>query len=170
MRCPNGALLTAIRNLALVERDKVLQRVSYVDLGVDELGSIYEALLDYQPRISTTAEEVPVDPDGKSVRAVGPGEFFLDPRGLSRKSSGTYYTNPQLVDRLIQSALVPVLEERLEQAGDDPSEDSSCNTLRSHGVDFYSDHGHVVFPLHILVPICTTVVPPTVVPLPSKLL
>jgi len=118
MRCPNGVLLATIRDLALVERDKVLQRVSYVDLGVDELGSIYEALLDYQPRIAQTTEEVPLDPDGKATRTVRTGQFFLDPRGMSRKSSGTYYTNPQLVDRLIQSALVPVMEERLDEAGD----------------------------------------------------
>lgn len=119
MRCPNGVLLAAVRDLALVEREKVLQRISYVDLGVDELGSIYEALLDYQPRIATAAEQVPIDAAGKTARTVHPGEFFLDPRGMSRKSSGTYYTNPQLVDRLIQSALIPVLEERLSDAGDD---------------------------------------------------
>lgn len=119
MRCPNGVLLRSIRDLALVEREGVLQRISYVDLGVDELGSIYEALLDYQPRIATSADDIPVDAGSNTTRHVQAGQFFLDPRGMSRKSSGTYYTNPQLVDRLIQSALLPVLEDRLLDAGDD---------------------------------------------------
>jgi len=47
------------------------------------------------------------------------GRFFLDPRGFERKSTGSYYTHPSLVSRLIISALEPVLQERLEEAGED---------------------------------------------------
>ncbi len=43
--------------------------------------------------------------------------FFLDPRGTSRKTSGSYYTNPSLVNVLIKSALEPVLNDKLNQCG-----------------------------------------------------
>jgi len=46
----NAALLRAIRALTLIERDGVLQRISYADLGVEELGSIYESL-SISPRV-----------------------------------------------------------------------------------------------------------------------
>ncbi|MEA3310453.1 MAG: hypothetical protein U9Q70_13225 [Chloroflexota bacterium] len=42
----NRDLLRAIRALTLIEREGVLQRISYADLGVEELGSIYESLLE----------------------------------------------------------------------------------------------------------------------------
>lgn len=105
----NSDLLRAVRALTTVERDGALQRVSYLDLSVEEIGSVYESLLDYTPRISRTHEQV----DG---REIAPGAFFLDPRGAARKTTGSYYTHPSLVNQLIQSALLPVLAERLEAA------------------------------------------------------
>ncbi|MEA3341518.1 MAG: restriction endonuclease, partial [Chloroflexota bacterium] len=54
----NNDLLRAIRALTLIEREGVLQRISYADLGVEELGSIYESLLDFTPRVTTQAEVV----------------------------------------------------------------------------------------------------------------
>lgn len=114
LRCPNGRLLQAIRQLTLVERDGVLQRISYVDLGVRELGSVYESLLDYEPRVSEQEEEV----EGRLIRA---NTFFLDPRGTSRKGSGSYYTREDLVEAVIDQSVHPVLEERLKAAGDDPN-------------------------------------------------
>jgi type I restriction-modification system DNA methylase subunit len=111
----NDALLRAVRALTTIERDGVLQRISYADLSVEEMGSVYESLLDYTPRIAAAAETV-------ENRALAAGTFFLDPRGKERKTTGSYYTHPSLVNELIQSALLPVLEERLEAAvpGFDP--------------------------------------------------
>ena len=105
----NQALLAAIRSLTTVERERTLQRVSYLDLSVEEIGSIYESLLDFTPRISTQPETV----DGREVAAQ---TFFLDPRGTARKTTGSYYTHPSLVNQLIGSALLPVLSERLQAA------------------------------------------------------
>ena len=105
----NDALLAAIRALTTVEQDRVLQRISYADLSVEEIGSVYESLLDYTPRIAETPEQI-------EGRAISPGTFYLDPRGMARKSSGSYYTHPSLVNELIRSALVPVLDERLSAA------------------------------------------------------
>ena len=106
----NSDLLHAIRALTLVKREGVLQRISYADLGVEELGSIYESLLDYTPRVTTLPEEV----EGRQVPA---HTFFLDPRGSERKTTGSYYTHPSLVNELIKSALLPVARERLAAAG-----------------------------------------------------
>lgn len=105
----NDSLLKAIRALTTVEREGVLQRISYADLSVEEMGSVYESLLDYTPRIAAAPETV-------GVREIRAGEFFLDPRGKERKTTGSYYTHPSLVNELIKSALLPVLEERLKAA------------------------------------------------------
>ena len=107
--CRNDYLLSAIRHLTTVEQDNVLQRISYSDLSVEEIGSIYESLLDITPRISTS----PMNINGREISA---NSFFLDPRGMARKTTGSYYTPPSLVNELIKSALEPVLLERLRQA------------------------------------------------------
>ena len=106
----NSDLLRAIRALTLIERERVLQRISYADLGVEELGSIYESLLDFTPRVTTGPEDV----DGREVPA---NTFYLDPRGSERKTTGSYYTHPSLVNELIKSALLPVAQDRLAAAG-----------------------------------------------------
>ncbi|NQS74738.1 MAG: N-6 DNA methylase, partial [Methanoculleus sp.] len=89
-------------------------RISYADLSVEEIGAIYESLLDYTPRITTGFEEV----NGREYR---PGQFMLDPRGSERKTTGSYYTNPDLIAELIKSALDPVIADRLSRAGPDPA-------------------------------------------------
>ena len=66
------------------------RRINYAALDVEELGSVYESLLDFQP--------VFVEQNGKT-------EFRLL-TGTERKSTGSYYTPPELVNELIQSALV----------------------------------------------------------------
>ena len=81
--CPNNALLRAIRDLTLIEQEGVLQRISYADLGVEELGSIYESLLDFTPRVTGEPEVI----EGREIAA---NTFFLDPRGMVRKTSGSY--------------------------------------------------------------------------------
>ena len=108
--CNNTRLLQTIRALTLIEDEGVLQRISYVDLGVDELGSVYESLLDFTPRVTTDPETI----DGDEFAA---GTFVLDPRGLERKQSGSYYTDDSLVNELIKSALLPVMRDRLQRAG-----------------------------------------------------
>jgi len=108
-RCRNDALLRTIKHLTTVEKDKVLQRISYSDLSVEEIGSIYESLLEITPRISTEAMVV-------EDREIPPHTFFLDLRGLGRKTTGSYYTPPSLVNELIKSALIPVMMDRLEGA------------------------------------------------------
>jgi hypothetical protein len=96
----NHDLLRAVRHLSVFKADGLQQRVNYAALDVEELGSVYESLLDYQP-------------------VVEPGETGLKfdlQAGSERKSTGSYYTRPELVHELIENALVPVMEDRIAQA------------------------------------------------------
>ena len=98
----NDDLLDTMRELSLFEQKGIKQRINYSVLDVEELGSVYESLLDFQPVFVS---------DG--------GRYRFELRtGSERKSTGSYYTRPELVRELIESALVPVMEERLAGAKD----------------------------------------------------
>ena len=91
----NHDLLVAIRELSLYQDKGQLRRVNYAALDVEELGSVYESLLDFHPEISPKNQELKL--------------VF----GSERKTTGSYYTPPQLVGQLIKTALEPVIEEKL---------------------------------------------------------
>ncbi|MCI0720510.1 MAG: N-6 DNA methylase, partial [Acidobacteria bacterium] len=95
----NHDLLKAIRRLSLFREDRILHRINYSALDVEELGSVYESLLDFQPLVEKEPE----------------GLRFELHEGGERKTTGSYYTRPELVRELIQSALVPVIEDRLAE-------------------------------------------------------
>ncbi|MCX7689151.1 MAG: N-6 DNA methylase, partial [Fimbriimonadales bacterium] len=76
------------------------QRVNYAALDVEELGSVYESLLDYHPQIDWSGQV--------------PG--FTLGAGSERKSTGSYYTPHELVAELIGQALDPVLKAKLASA------------------------------------------------------
>ena len=121
-QCRNDKLLMAIKYMSLFEKEGIPHRISYIELNVDEIGAIYESLLEYIPRISSKMENLG-DTNKKnkhnSQNEISPNTFFLDPRGTSRKTSGSYYTHPGLVNALIESALIPVVETKIEEAGSD---------------------------------------------------
>jgi hypothetical protein len=96
----NHDLLVAVRHISTFGANGVQQRVNYSALDVEELGSVYESLLDSQPTITQGAS----------------GSVFELQEGSERKTTGSYYTRPELVHELIESALVPVMEERLAEA------------------------------------------------------
>ncbi|MEH2322059.1 MAG: N-6 DNA methylase [Nostoc sp.] len=93
----NYDLLVAIRQLSLYQDKVQMRRVNYEFLDVEELGSVYESLLDFHPQV---------------IQRQGIYEFALV-FGSDRKTTGSYYTPPQLVQQLIKTALVPVIEEKL---------------------------------------------------------
>ncbi len=91
----NRALLAAVRALAFASDVGALRPVDYRNLGAEELGSVYESLLELQPMI-----------DVRNAR------FNLETvAGSERKTTGSYYTPSSLIDSLLDSALDPVLEE-----------------------------------------------------------
>ena len=117
LKCRNKEFLKMIDYLTLFNKDGLIHRISYVDLGVEELGSIYEGLLDFSPRVVKEREVFRSEVFGiKQDIKVNENSFFLDPRGTMRKQSGSYYTRPELVDELIKSALMPVVEDRLKES------------------------------------------------------
>jgi len=102
----NQALLEAIRALAFIRENNMQFPVDYLHLGSEELGSVYESLL----------EPVPVVTIGKDAR-IGEGTFALQTvSGNERKTTGSYYTPTSLIDCLLDSALEPVLEEACRKA------------------------------------------------------
>ena len=96
-RLSNEALLGAVRALSLVKpRDGgAWRRVDFGNLGAEELGSVYESLLELIPRYD--AEQL---------------AYTLETlAGNERKESGSYYTPTSLVECLLDSALDPLLDE-----------------------------------------------------------
>jgi hypothetical protein len=89
------------------------QRVHYGGLDVEELGHVYETLLELEPAIAATPAAK--EPGGKSGRAatkdIMPGRFFLR-AGLGRKTTGSYYTPQAFVRFLVQETLQPQIESR----------------------------------------------------------
>ncbi len=98
----NKFLLDAIFRLSYFKLDNLSNRINYANLAIDELGSVYESLLDYEPKLAQ-------EPQALNKREIKRGEFYLDDRGTDRKTTGSYYTDSRLVAQLIESALVPVI-------------------------------------------------------------
>lgn len=100
---PNDALLAAVRDLAVVRPPGQPQRlVDYKNLGAEELGSIYESLLELVPRH---------DPMHQTFALVTLA-------GNDRKTSGSYYTPSALIDLVLDETLDPLLDDA--ERGADP--------------------------------------------------
>lgn len=96
----NRALLTAVFRLAWLREGSALARVNWKDMGVEEFGSVYESLLELVPVVSD---------GGRRFGFAGEGESA----GNARKLTGSYYTPDALVQQLLDTALEPVVAERL---------------------------------------------------------
>jgi hypothetical protein len=95
----NAHLLEAVRHLAFVTESKMSMPVDWKNLGAEELGSIYESLLELHPEIH-----------GDAAR------FALKiAAGHERKTTGSYYTPASLIQCLLDSALEPVLDEAAQK-------------------------------------------------------
>jgi len=91
----NADLLEAVRALATVREGRILRAVDYRNLGAEELGSVYESLLELHPELNADA-----------------GAFALaTAAGNERKTTGSYYTPTSLISCLLDTALDPVLDE-----------------------------------------------------------
>ncbi|MFS8909453.1 DUF559 domain-containing protein [Synechococcus sp. OH2] len=112
----NRDLLQAFWHLAYYQENATSppRRVNYAALDVEELGSVYESLLDYRPQIDTSG----------SVPCFDLGY------GSERRSTGSYYTPPELVAELVRSALEPVLQERLKSAAGREEKERAILSLR----------------------------------------
>lgn len=98
---PNEALLTAVRKLSVVHPKGSPPRVvDYRNLGAEELGSIYESLLELVPRHDRVERTF----------------TLAQLAGNERKTSGSYYTPSSLIDLVLDEALDPLLDEREKDA------------------------------------------------------
>ena len=125
--CTNEDFLHAMRALSTFNDDGIRRRVNYAHLDVEEFGSVYESLLDYQPLV-----------DLGYISNTSPG--FQLAAGTERKQTGSYYTPPELVRELVESALEPVIEERLATAK--TQEDKAQTLLDLKVCDPASGSGH----------------------------
>lgn len=79
------------------------ERIAYRDLDVEQLGAVYESVLDYVPAAATTgsAGQAPFAP---AVR--------LDRTGTRRKATGSFYTPRSITDYLVRRTLAPLVQGR----------------------------------------------------------
>ncbi|MCK9504768.1 MAG: N-6 DNA methylase [Porticoccaceae bacterium] len=108
----NADWLLAIQHLRWDNASGSLAPVDYRNMGPEELGSVYESLLELVPEVELPARQfgfAGLTSDGST-------------QGNARKTSGSYYTPDSLVQELIQSALEPVIEQRLADNPANPTE------------------------------------------------
>ncbi len=99
VRLPDSVIADIIYDLSHTRRarkgDSVRSFVNYRDMSVQQLGSIYERLLEQEP-----------------VRG-DDGKIGMRPNPYARKDSGSFYTPQELVDLIVEKTLAPLVEERL---------------------------------------------------------
>ncbi len=105
-RLPNKAFLGALRSLCWTRTEGNRTQVDYAHIGAEELGSVYESLLELTPRFSSE-QRIFYFLGGLS----DPEESSKKQKGNARKSSGSYYTPACLVEQVLKTALDPLLEE-----------------------------------------------------------
>ncbi|MER6914060.1 DNA methyltransferase [Streptomyces sp. NPDC000594] len=101
VRLSNRHLFEAVKHLARV-RDVGSHRwrpVDYLHMGSEELGSVYEALLELVPKHSVTNRTFEL----------------VDRIGNDRKKTGSYYTPSALTETLLDSTLTPVIDDAVKR-------------------------------------------------------
>lgn len=105
-RLPNRAFLAALRSLCWTNTEGKRTQVDYAHIGAEELGSVYESLLELTPRIST---------EQRTFYFMGgmndPEQSDKKQKGNARKLTGSYYTPTCLVEQVIKTTLDPLLDE-----------------------------------------------------------
>ncbi|MBM4042121.1 MAG: hypothetical protein FJ290_26795 [Planctomycetes bacterium] len=121
--------------------------VDYATLDVQHLGSIYEGLLELQPRcadgpmVETTQDGKPIFrpasevPNPRPIRGAPPrsvraGEIYLVTNRGERKATGSYYTPKYIVDYIVENTVGPLADEAAGKAKElRPQVDSELRKL-----------------------------------------
>ncbi len=114
-------MATVIDALSFEQTPDGRKYINYRDLSVQQLGSIYERLLEHE------------------VIRKG-GQIFIRPNIFSRKGSGSYYTPGDLVGLILNETIEPLVSARLnafseklnELAQGSLPEDRRAGQVRSH--------------------------------------
>ena len=98
----NATFLSALRQLTLFTNPVTgqLMRVNYGALNVEEFGSVYQGLLEFEPQVTLI--------EGKW--------HFAFAQGDARAATGSHYTPDELVQPLIKHSLDHLIEQRLKDA------------------------------------------------------
>ena len=120
----NDVLLGSLRSLGLYRHpdSRQLIRVNYAALNVEEFGSVYEGLLEYEPEFTN---------EGGKLR-------FGFRRGDQRAATGSHYTPDDLVQPLIRHSLDHLIAERLK------SDDLEAALLDLRVADVACGSGHIL--------------------------
>lgn len=105
-RLPNSAFLAALRSLCWTNTEGKRTQVDYAHIGAEELGSVYESLLELTPRISTELHTFYF-----MGGSTDPEQADKKQKGNARKLTGSYYTPTCLVEQVLKTALDPLLNE-----------------------------------------------------------
>ncbi len=96
VRLPDSVVAPIIYDLSHTRTPEGRRFVNYRDMSVQQLGSIYERLLEREPFLN--------DERGIVIR----------PNPYARKDSGSFFTPQELVDLIVERTLTPLAEERLK--------------------------------------------------------
>jgi hypothetical protein len=109
----NADLLAAMKSMRWASQSGAsLAPIDYRNMGTEELGSVYESLLELVPEVDLHARTfgfVGLTSEGSTA-------------GNDRKLTGSFYTPDSLVQELVKSALDPVIEQRLAANPSNPIE------------------------------------------------
>ncbi len=121
----NDVLLGALRSLGLYAHPQTKQviRVNYAALNVEEFGSVYEGLLEYEPLFT--------------VHSATHIEFAFK-EGDERSNTGSHYTPDDLVQPLIKHSLDHLIAEKLKEA------DPAKALLSLRVADIACGSGHIL--------------------------
>ena len=96
VRLPDDVIADVVYDLSHTRDDGQRQYVNYRDMSVQQLGSLYERLLEQEPVLDAE------------------GQVSIRPNPYARKDSGSFYTPQDLVDLIVDQTLTPLIEERLD--------------------------------------------------------
>ncbi len=140
-KIPDRYLALGLDRLArdIDEKRQSLVFIDYKSMGVRQLGSIYEGLLEFKIRIAPekmavvqgkkTEEVIPYREAIKTKRKVltkgrgrnaeervyRPGDVYLENDRRERRATGSYYTPDHIVKYIVEHTVGPVLEKRFAE-------------------------------------------------------
>ncbi|MCD6121152.1 MAG: hypothetical protein J7K04_04895, partial [Spirochaetales bacterium] len=123
----NKYFAQAIYKLSYLNLENKEIRIPYKDLSVRHLGELYEDILEYNLYLAETTLYKRVEKDKKvyyltreqigdpkkTDEEIKKGSLYISESRFERKSSGSFYTDERLVEYIVKSSVIKLLDERL---------------------------------------------------------
>lgn len=125
-RLDNESFLNSLRRLSVFQHPekKHLIRVNYASLNVEEFGSVYQGLLEFEPTV--------VELDSRWTYSL--------PAGDERSRTGSHYTPEELVQPLLKHSLEHLIVEALKKGSTAAEKEKALLSLRICDVACGSGH------------------------------